>query len=118
MIQRQLAVHKQTRNLVLASGLILLIVGACFSFRWPLALGYLLVNGYAYAIMGWDKSRAKKGGFRMPEASLLLVAALGGGAGIALGMLVYRHKTRHLSFLILAPLFCALQLFLLISWLK
>ena len=111
-------IHKRLRNLVLAFSLLLMSGGACFSDWRPFALGWVLVNGYAFAVMAWDKHSAKSGGFRLPQASLLMVAAFGGGFGCALGMLACRHKTRHASFLVLVPLFCAFQLLLLFGWIK
>ena len=47
---------------------------------------------------GWDKLMAKKGRWRVPERTLLLIAALGGSLGSILGMEVFHHKTRHKKF--------------------
>jgi uncharacterized membrane protein YsdA (DUF1294 family) len=116
MMQVQLAVHKRKRNLVLATSVILMAIGAFVSNLWVFLAGFILVNGYAIGVMAWDKSKAKKGGFRIPEQSLFLLAALGGGIGVLIAMLAYRHKTRHLSFQLLVPLFCILHLLLLLRW--
>lgn len=51
-----------------------------------------------FLLMGFDKHRAKAGGRRVPERTLLWVAALGGAPGAAIGMYLFRHKTRHLRF--------------------
>ena len=53
--------------------------------------------------MGLDKHRAKTGAWRIPERRLFLFALLGGGPGGFLGMLAFRHKTRHLTFRIGFP---------------
>jgi len=66
--------------------------------------GYLLVMSvFAFILMGIDKRRAEKGAWRISEKTLLLAAVLGGGIGSFLGMNIFRHKTRHLSFRILLP---------------
>jgi uncharacterized membrane protein YsdA (DUF1294 family) len=46
-----------------------------------------------------DKSQARKGGQRVRERTLLLLALLGGSPGLVLGMLMVRHKTKKASFL-------------------
>lgn len=72
--------------------------------------GYLiLVNLLAFAAMGVDKRRAGKKEWRIPEASLLALAFLGGALGGTLGMLLFHHKTRHPKFTVLLPLFLLLQ---------
>ena len=60
--------------------------------------------------MGLDKLFARRGARRIPEARLFLLALLGGGAGGWLGMHLFRHKTRHLKFVLGFPLIAAAQL--------
>ncbi|MCR5663441.1 MAG: DUF1294 domain-containing protein [Oscillospiraceae bacterium] len=60
--------------------------------------------------MGFDKARAKKGGCRVPEKTLFLLAALGGAPGGVLGMRAFRHKTKHRAFTIGFPLLALLEL--------
>lgn len=63
------------------------------------ALGYLaLANLVAFAAMGLDKSSARRGGQRIPERTLLTLAAVGGGPGAVLAQQVFRHKTRKQPF--------------------
>ena len=62
------------------------------------------VNLFAFLLYGIDKAKAKKGAWRIPEATLLLAAALGGSLGALLGMELFRHKTKHLKFRVLVPL--------------
>ena len=63
-----------------------------------------------FLVMGSDKRRAKRGARRVPEARLFLLALLGGGVGGFLGMNAFRHKTRHLHFVIGFPLIAAVQI--------
>lgn len=63
-----------------------------------------------FFVMGSDKLRAKRGTRRVPEARLFLLALLGGGVGGFLGMYAFRHKTRHLHFVIGFPLIAAVQI--------
>ena len=69
-----------------------------------LCLLYLLgINLLAFLAFGRDKSLARQERFRIPEARLLLYAALGGSAGAWLGMRRFHHKTRKWKFRILIP---------------
>ena len=52
----------------------------------------------AFACYGADKRRARKGRFRISEAALLTLGAIGGAAGALLGMRAFRHKTKHWYF--------------------
>ena len=57
-----------------------------------------------------DKFKAKKNLWRIPEATLMLVAAIGGSVGSLIGMYTVRHKTKHLKFTLGIPLILAVQL--------
>ena len=57
-----------------------------------------------------DKLRARRGARRVPENTLLLVAALGGSFAMLLTMLLIRHKTRHPRFMLGIPLMLVLQI--------
>lgn len=78
------------------------------------------VNVAAFAAMGIDKARAKAGAWRIPEATLFLLAVLGGSVGGILGMQLFRHKTRHKTFIVGFPaiLVCQLALaaYILLKW--
>ena len=76
----------------------------------PAVLWLLLTGLVLFFAMGLDKHRAQTGGRRIPEARLFLPAALGGAAGGWLGMYVFRHKTRHLAFVLGFPLLGLLHL--------
>lgn len=73
----------------------------------------LIINAAAFLLMLADKQRARKNLWRIPEATLIGVAALGGSAGALLGMYIIRHKTRHLKFTLGIPVILALQSILL-----
>ncbi len=60
-------------------------------------------------VLCWaDKRRARKGAWRVKEATLLLWALAGGCFGLWIGMQCFRHKTQHRKFTVLTPLFCML----------
>lgn len=69
----------------------------------------LLINAIGLLIMCIDKLLAKKQARRVPERTLLWVAALGGSFGSLLGMMLARHKTRKPKFYITVPLLLTLQ---------
>lgn len=60
--------------------------------------------------MGIDKYKAKKRAFRIPEATLFIVALIGGSIGSIAGMYTFRHKTRHRRFVYGLPLILFFQL--------
>lgn len=76
------------------------------------ALGLYLsvVNLVAFLAFGRDKRLAQQGLRRIPEARLLLWAALGGALGAWLGMRRFHHKTRKPLFRILVPLLLLLHI--------
>ena len=51
-----------------------------------------------------DKYKAKKKLWRIPEATLMGVAAIGGSLGALIGMYTVRHKTKHPKFTVGVPL--------------
>jgi uncharacterized membrane protein YsdA (DUF1294 family) len=72
---------------------------------------YLLaVNLLTYIIYGIDKHKARHKRWRVREASLLLLAALGGSIGALLAMRVFRHKTQHKKFRYGVPAILLVQL--------
>ena len=76
----------------------------------PFLLVYLLIiNALGFLLMLVDKYKAKKNKWRIPEKTLMLVAALGGSIGSLIGMYTVRHKTQHPKFTLGIPLILALQ---------
>ena len=75
-----------------------------------LLLGWVIVlSVILFIVMGRDKAAAKQHRRRVPEATLLALAILGGSAGGILGMLVFRHKTRHPVFFLGYPIILICQ---------
>ena len=70
----------------------------------------VLINALGMILMIADKLRAKKKRWRIPEATLILFAILGGSVGVLIGMYTVRHKTRHLKFTVGIPVILALQI--------
>lgn len=78
-----------------------------------LLLSYLAaINLIGFALMGIDKYKAKKRAFRIPEATLFIVAIIGGSIGSIIGMYAFRHKTRHWYFVYGMPAILILQILL------
>lgn len=74
-------------------------------------IGYLLlINLVAFVMYGIDKYKAKKSKWRIPEATLLMLAAIGGAVGAWIGMQVWHHKTLHKKFRFGVPAILLLQL--------
>lgn len=63
-----------------------------------------------FVLMGVDKARAIRGKWRISEKFLFLLAFSGGGLGGLMGMLSFRHKTKHCYFVVGFTLLAALQL--------
>lgn len=76
-----------------------------------LIAGYaVVVNVAAFAVMAVDKSRARKGAWRISERMLFLLALFFGSIGVWAGMYVFRHKTRHLKFVVGIPAIVTVQI--------
>lgn len=73
----------------------------------------LLINAAGFLLMLTDKLKAKRNLWRIPEATLLGAAVLGGSLGVLGGMYTFRHKTLHLRFRIGVPIIFAIQIVLL-----
>lgn len=86
-----------------------------FLFLKCLSLCLIGVNLFAMILTIADKHRAKKGAWRVPENTLLFFGAIGGALCEWITMLCIRHKTKHMKFMILLPLFLAVHIALL-TW--
>ena len=85
-------------------------------FQQLLVCCLLLMNALGFILMCVDKHLAKKHRRRIPEATLMWVAALGGSVGSLVGMYLVRHKTKHPKFYIGIPLLLIAQLALAAAW--
>lgn len=70
----------------------------------------LIINLFGFFIMWIDKKKAQKGAWRIPEKTLFIVTALGGGIGTIAGMYTFRHKTQKLNFVIGFPFITILEI--------
>lgn len=76
------------------------------------------INVLTFYLYGSDKRRAVFSQRRIPEALLLALPVLGGAYGAAMGMMLFRHKTRHTSFRVTVPVCLVIWLIILmIAWL-
>lgn len=76
------------------------LVGCCLT----------IVNVVAFIVYGIDKYRARNGKWRIPEATLLMLAVVGGSVGAWLGMKAWHHKIRHRKFRYGVPAILLLQI--------
>ena len=75
------------------------------------ALIYLaVISLIAITVTVADKSKARRNKWRVPEAALLGISALGGSVAMFVTMLLIRHKTKHVKFMLGIPLIIALQI--------
>ena len=71
---------------------------------------FTAINFIAFFAYGIDKLKAKKGKWRIPESTLLLLAIIGGSIGAWLGIKVWHHKTLHKKFKYGIPLIVIIQI--------
>ena len=77
---------------------------------------FVIINVIGFLIMWLDKRKARKGSWRIPEKTLFIITALGGGIGTIVGMYTFRHKTQKLNFVIGLPLITVLEIILIVYW--
>lgn len=75
-----------------------------------LILYFFTINALGFLLMLVDKHKARKNRWRIPEATLMGVAVLGGSIGSLIGMYTVRHKTKHPKFTVGIPLILIVQL--------
>lgn len=73
----------------------------------------LLINAAGLLVMLADKHKAKKNAWRIPESTLMGIAAAGGSLGVLAGTHLFRHKTLHPKFSVGVPVLLALHIALL-----
>ena len=76
---------------------------------------YLLaINALSFILFGLDKYKAKKGKWRISEATLLMIAVIGGSIGAWAGMRLWHHKTMHKKFKYGIPIIIIMQVSLVV----
>ena len=75
-----------------------------------LILYFFTINALGFLLMLVDKHKARKNRWRIPEATLMGVAVLGGSIDSLIGMYTVRHKTKHPKFTVGIPLILIVQL--------
>ncbi len=77
-------------------------------------LYFLSINLIGLFIMKIDKQKAIERQYRISEKTLWTIAVIGGAIGATIGMNLFRHKTKHLSFKVGFPILAILDIILLI----
>lgn len=77
---------------------------------------FIAINLFGFFIMWLDKRKARKGKWRIPEKTLFIITALGGGIGTIAGMYTFRHKTQKIAFVIGFPFITILEILLAVYW--
>ena len=75
-----------------------------------LSIYLAIINALGLLLMLIDKRKARKHAWRIPERTLLTVAAIGGSLGTLIGMQLFRHKTKHLKFVLGIPTLLTLHI--------
>lgn len=76
-----------------------------------LLIYYLLgINAMTFTLYGIDKFKSKKGWWRIPENTLLMLAVIGGSMGALCGIRLFHHKTKHKKFYLGVPILLVLQI--------
>ena len=70
----------------------------------------LIINAVSFLLMLIDKQKAQKNLWRIPERTLFTAAIFGGSIGTIAGMYLFRHKTKHWSFILGMPAILLAQL--------
>lgn len=76
---------------------------------------FIVINLVAFLAMWLDKTKAKKGEWRIPEETLFLFCFMGGVIGGMAGMYTFRHKTRKIKFVIGFPLILVLYILIVLK---
>ena len=76
----------------------------------------LIINIITFIIYGIDKYKSIKHKYRISEATLIILAIIGGTIGAFFGMIVFHHKTKKKKFTILIPIIMLLWVYILIKF--
>lgn len=78
------------------------------------AVYFLLITLAGFLSMEFDKRKAIRHQWRVPEKTLFLIAILGGSIGSIIGMHVFRHKTKHWYFALGMPAILVVQIIIIV----
>jgi uncharacterized membrane protein YsdA (DUF1294 family) len=96
--------HCRKRNVVINLSILLGGVALYYKTVGLWALAFTLINLYGWSLFFLDKRKAAhQGKFRIPENTFFIVSLCGGGVGTYVGMLLHRHKTKHIRFKLIIP---------------
>lgn len=86
--------------LVLGAALLVLVAGAAYFSRLPVAVLWLYLGASAVAFLAYarDKSAARSGRWRVQERTLHVLALVGGWPGAVAAQRFLRHKSKKPSF--------------------
>jgi uncharacterized membrane protein YsdA (DUF1294 family) len=73
------------------------------------AIYLIIINAVAFLLMLSDKLKAQRRQYRIPEATLMGAAAIGGSLGAMMGMHLFHHKTKHPKFTVGIPMILTVQ---------
>lgn len=74
----------------------------------------VIINIIGFLAMLIDKQKAKRGSWRIPENTLFIITAIGGGIGTIAGMYMFRHKTKKWTFRIGLPVLLILDVLIIL----
>jgi len=85
--------------------------------NWTWVVGiYAAVSIVTFAVYGFDKRRAVHGGRRVPERTLHVLELLGGWPGAIAGQIIFRHKLRKLTYMLVFLGIVGLHMAFWIAW--
>lgn len=76
---------------------------------------FIVINVIAFLTYGWDKHRAIKHQWRIPEATLILLGFLGGAVGAMIGRKIWHHKTQKIKFKVCVPISLVVTILLMLA---
>lgn len=76
----------------------------------------LIINILTFIIYGIDKYKSIKHKYRISEATLIILAIIGGTIGAFFGMILFHHKTKKKKFIISIPIILLLWVYILVSF--
>ena len=88
-------------------------ISQIFSVR-NIIIYFFIINIIAFCAMWIDKSKARRGSWRIKESTLFTLVLLGGGIGGIAGMYIFRHKTKKLYFTVGFPVILICEMVLIV----